>query len=81
MFTGNDISVANHEIMRVEISPGKMGEGLFPPGMMSMAQEEEPLNKSDDGLSSEEETLIAQSTFELQKIIAESSRPGLLSRF
>ncbi len=80
MFTGNDISLANPEIMRVEISPGKMGDGLFPPGIMSMAPEE-PLNKSDDGLSSEEETLIAQSTFELQKIIADSSRPGLLSRF
>ena len=80
MFTGNDISLANHEIMRVEISPGKIGDGLFPPEMLSMAQEE-PLNKSDDGLSSEEETLIAQSTFELQKIIADRSRPGLLSRF
>ena len=78
----NDISLANE--MRMEVSPGKIGDGLFAPNMNIMMAKE-PLNNGDavsnGGLSSEEETLIAQSNFELQKILADKAGPGLLSRF
>jgi hypothetical protein len=37
MFITNDVSLANQDMMRVEISPGKIGEGLFHPSMLSMA--------------------------------------------
>ena len=69
----------------MEVSPGKIGDGLFAPNMNISIMAKEPLNNDDavsnGGLSSEEETLIAQSNFELQKILADKARPGLLSRF
>lgn len=57
----NDISLANE--MRMEVSPGKIGDGLFAPNMNISIMAKEPLNNDDavsnGGLSSEEETLIA----------------------
>lgn len=62
-----------NEMMRVEVSPGKIGEGLFP-------QRDEQIG-SEGGLSSEEENLIAQSTMEIRNIIGNKARPSLMSRF
>ena len=59
---------------RIEVSPGKVGEGLFP---MSL---QEP-QISEEALSSEEENLIAQSTFEIKNIFEGRTRPGFCSRF
>ena len=54
---------------RSEVSPGKIGDGLFP---MAVLQMQEPHDSADDNneaaLSSEEENLIAQSTFEIKNI-------------
>lgn len=61
--------------MQVEVSPGKIGEGLFAPLM----RDEE--NGSEGGLSSEEENLIAQSTMEIRNFLGNKARPSLLSRF
>jgi len=59
--------------MRIEVSPGKVGDGLFPPTMQN--------ENSDGGLSSEEENLIAQSTFEISNILGDQAKPAFLSRF
>ena len=59
---------------RMEVSPGKMGEGLFP-----MAMNRPQI--SEEALSSEEENLIAQSTFEIKNIFEGRTRPGFCSRF
>ena len=64
---------ADERKAQVEVSPGKMGEGLFAP------RDEE--NASEGGLSSEEENLIAQSSMEIGKILGNKARPSLLSRF
>lgn len=61
------------QMMRVEVSPGKIGDGLFPPRGEEIA--------SEGGLSSEEENLIAQSTMEIKNIIGNKARPSLMSRF
>lgn len=58
----------------MEVSPGKIGEGLFPMGI------QEP-QASEEALSSEEENLIAQSTFEIKNIFEGRTRPGFCSRF
>lgn len=62
--------------MRTEISPGKIGDGLF------AITSKQDRNASEDGLSSEEENLIAQSTFEIRNILVHKQVTStLMSRF
>mmetsp|Transcript_40380 Transcript_40380/g.52945 ORF Transcript_40380/g.52945 Transcript_40380/m.52945 type:complete len:131 (+) Transcript_40380:2443-2835(+) len=61
---------------RTEVSPGKIGEGLFP---MAVLHINEPVDL-DAALSSEEENLIAQSTFEIKNIFQERARLTCMSR-
>ena len=67
---------SNHE-MRTEVSPGKMGNGLF------ALIKQQHVNASDECLSSEEENLIAQSTFEIRNILTHkpATTPSFMSRF
>ena len=61
-----------------EVSPGKVGDGLF--AMIPIQQQDR--NATDEGLSSEEENLIAQSSFEIRNILAHKQvTPAFMSRF
>lgn len=71
LFT-NDICLG-----RAEVSPGKMGDGLFSAQAKVQMQAR---NDSEEELSSEEESLIAQSTFEIKSIFKDKARPSFLSR-
>ena len=69
---------SNQETRTEEVAPGKIGDGLF--AMIPDKQQER--NASDDGLSSEEEILIAQSSFEIRNIMVhKQATPSFMSRF
>ena len=59
--------------MQVEVSPGKIGDGLFSSKQQQVVSEE--------ALSSEEENLIAESTNELINLVGTKARPSFLTRF
>ena len=78
----SEINLNNNEMIRAEVSPGKIGIGLFPNITTSNYQNDaQDDNSAQEGLSSEEEDLIAQSTFEIRNIIASKTRPTYMSRF
>ena len=66
-----------------EVSPGKVGDGLFamtqqhPYNATTVSRQDR--NATDEGLSSEEENLIAQSSFEIRNILAH--KQVFMSRF
>ena len=84
----DDSSIGINEISlsgRAEVSPGKVGDGLFPPSRVCEEEEEGPNEPrhvdSEAGLSSEEENLIAQTTSEIRNILGNKARPAFISRF
>ena len=69
---------SNQEMRIEEVAPGKIGDGLF----AMIPDKEQERNASDDGLSSEEENLIAQSCFEIRNIMVhKQAAPTFMSRF
>lgn len=68
----NEINL-NPQDLQVEVSPGKIGDGLFSSKQQQVVSEE--------ALSSEEENLIAESTNELINLVGTKARPSFLTRF
>ena len=56
------------EDARREISPGKIGDGLFPPADDVARAKVTKRADEDEGLSSEEENLIAESAFAIRSL-------------
>ena len=67
--------------IRAEVSPGKIGDGLFPPTVDEIEDVKVANVDSEAGLSSEEENLIAQTTSEIRNILGDKARPAFMSRF